>query len=58
MTTAEKKLRAALRALRIAESWNRADIEGFDDISPNMPMLEARQRVLRAAIAKVKGAKS
>jgi len=41
-----------LEALKGAFDWNQADIEGFDDITPSMEMLEARAEVIKAAIAK------
>jgi hypothetical protein len=47
---------ALLAALEDAADWNAADIRGFDDIQPDMAMLKARRKVLRAAIAKAKGA--
>jgi hypothetical protein len=58
-TRANARLVAAapelLAMLQEVSDWNRADIRGFDDISPNMEMLKARQAALRAAIAKVEG---
>lgn len=44
-----------LAALREVEAWNSSDIRGYDDISPNMEMLEARRRWVRAAILRAKG---
>ena len=46
-----KKLLATINE---AAAWNDADLEGIDDITPNEPMLKARRKVLRAAIARAK----
>lgn len=56
-TAAERdKLKAInaelLTALREALDWNQADIDGLEDISPDMDMLEARRDVIQDAIAK------
>jgi hypothetical protein len=55
-TSPKARLNAAaprlLQVLRHALNWNDADISGFDDITPNMDMLEARREMLSAAIRK------
>lgn len=35
-----------------ALSWTNQDIRNIEDISPNLAMLKARRKVLRAALAK------
>jgi hypothetical protein len=47
MTSLERELLEALDEVRV---WNKQDIAGFEDISPDLRMLRARDRFLRKAI--------
>lgn len=40
-----------LEALRQVQAWNASDMDGFDEITPSMDMLEARAQLIREAIA-------
>ena len=46
--------RTMLEALEAARDWNNADIRGFEDIAPDLPMLRARRRVLAKALAQAR----
>ena len=37
--------------LKEARTWNGQDIKAFEEITPNLKMLRARAKVLRAAVA-------
>ncbi len=39
-----------VEVLREIQEWNDADIAGFDDITPDMEMLKARQDTIREAL--------
>lgn len=41
------KLRAALQEARL---WNNSDIRNIDEVTPNLPMLQARRRVITKAL--------
>ena len=58
MVRAQVERREMLAALRDVQAWNNADIRGIDDITPNLPMLKARRKLIRDAIAKATGKQS
>lgn len=45
-----KTKRSLVSLLTEASEWNQADIDGFDDISPTLTMLENRQKILKKAL--------
>lgn len=52
----KSKTLSPLEALKAALDWTNSDIRTFEDIQPDMAMLKARQKLLRATIRKIKEA--
>lgn len=53
---AQKAVIGLLAALEEVRSWNNSDIRAFEDITPNLAMLQCRRKVIAKAILQARKA--